>query len=274
MNISAIIYSLKLLLLLQVSFGFNVQSARNKRSDADWLKQNEQTAMDVIININDFGAVEAVDGVKLREADIAVSSNNQKSCFAQTCLWSKSVDGHVYIAYDLSPQYSEVDRSNIEQGMKIIERDTCVRFIPRTHQRDFLDIQPKSGCWSYLGSSGGRQTLSLQTPKCMSSGIISHQLMHALGFVHEQSRADRDKYITIMWSNIWKDHVNNFEKFKMNNMDLPYDYGSIMHYGKYAFSEDGDPTIIPKRNWNVKLGQKFGPSGVDIMKINRLYKCN
>lgn len=59
-------------------------------------------------------------------------------------------------------------------------------------------------CWSYLGSSGGRQTLSLQSPECVSSGVVSHQLMHVLGFVHEQSRPDRDKYVTIMWSKIWK----------------------------------------------------------------------
>lgn len=59
-------------------------------------------------------------------------------------------------------------------------------------------------CWSYLGARGGRQTISLQTPECTGSGVTVHELMHALGFVHEQSRADRDKYVTIMWSNIWK----------------------------------------------------------------------
>lgn len=59
-------------------------------------------------------------------------------------------------------------------------------------------------CWSYLGVRGGRQALSMQTPDCMSSGVAAHELMHALGFVHEQSRADRDNYVTIQWSNVWK----------------------------------------------------------------------
>lgn len=129
----------------------------------------------------------------------------------------------------------EEDMENIKKGMKLIEHDTCVRFVPRTHQRDYLDIQPKTGywheihlqwlhhssilmyllmfdrwycrCWSYLGARGGRQTISLQTPECTGSGVTVHELMHALGLVHEQSRADRDKYVTIMWSNIWKGKV-------------------------------------------------------------------
>lgn len=52
-------------------------------------------------------AVNAADGVKLREGDIAVSSRSEKSCFAQGCLWSRSVDGHIYIAYTLSSEYSK-----------------------------------------------------------------------------------------------------------------------------------------------------------------------
>lgn len=57
-------------------------------------------------------------------------------------------------------------------------------------------------CWSFLGQTGGSQTLSLQTPGCMWSGVAAHELMHALGFVHEQSRSDRDHYVSIVWKNI------------------------------------------------------------------------
>lgn len=57
-------------------------------------------------------------------------------------------------------------------------------------------------CWSFLGQTGGSQTLSLQTPGCIWSGVAAHELMHALGFVHEQSRSDRDHYVTIVWKNI------------------------------------------------------------------------
>ena len=55
---------------------------------------------------------------------------------------------------------------------------------------------------------GGAQTLSLD-PSCFRctatgcvSGTVIHEFLHALGFHHEQSRTDRDDYVTINWDNI------------------------------------------------------------------------
>ncbi|XP_040004643.1 low choriolytic enzyme isoform X2 [Xiphias gladius] len=258
-------------------------------------EHDDGTAMDEIIKANEFQASRIIDGItSLREGDIAVSAGRRsKVCFARSCLWSKSVDGHVYVAYRLSPEYSEMETKLIKKGMENIEKGTCVRFVPRTHQRDYIDIQPKSGCWSYLGSRGGRQTISLQSPDCLQVGVISHEFMHALGFVHEQSRFDRDNYVTIMWPNIWRgnfkgagrgvalgseistnDRLRNFEKFKTDILDLPYDYGSIMHFGMFAYSQDGEPTIIPKNSKDIKLGQASTLSHIDKLKINKLYKCS
>ncbi|KAM3607115.1 uncharacterized protein V6R79_001947 [Siganus canaliculatus] len=235
----------------------------------------ETTAMDTIIKANENHVSQMIDGTtSLREGDIAVSSGKRsKVCFARSCLWSKSVDGHVYVPYRLSADYTETETKMLKKGMENIEKGTCVRFVPRTHQRDYIDIQPKSGCWSYLGARGGRQTVSLQSPECLQVGVVAHEFMHALGFVHEQSRFDRDNYVTVMWPNIWKDRLRNFEKFKTQDLDLPYDYSSLMHFGMYAYSEDGNPTIIPKGSRAIKLGQISSLSRIDKLKVNKLYKC-
>ncbi|XP_020787433.1 hatching enzyme 1.2 [Boleophthalmus pectinirostris] len=273
----------RIILLYLLSACLSAVSAQKFLYSSPWvprgIKEREErddgSIMNEIIKANEFQASRIIDGsTSLREGDIAVSAGRRsKVCFARSCQWAKSVDGHVYIAYNLSPEYSEIEEKLIKKGMETIEKGTCVRFVPRTHQRDYIDIQPKSGCWSYLGARGGRQTVSLQSPSCLQAGVVAHEFMHALGFVHEQSRFDRDNYVTIMWPHIWRDRIRNFEKFKTDHLNLPYDYNSILHFGMYAYSQDGSPTIIPKGNPNVKIGQATTLSRIDRMKINRLYKC-
>ncbi|XP_006636778.2 hatching enzyme 1.2-like [Lepisosteus oculatus] len=238
------------------------------------VAENDMNAMDKILETNEYHLSSKHAGLTFKEGDIAVPSKRSAIiCEGNSCLWPKSVDGYVYVPYIISPDYNDMDRITVEMGMQDISSGTCVKFVPRSHETNYLDIKPKFGCWSFLGVNGGAQPLSLQAPGCMWSGIASHELMHALGFVHEQSRSDRDNHVTIMWENIMKDRNYNFEKYNTNNLNTPYDYGSIMHYGKYAFSEDGDPTIVPKPNPNVPIGQREGPSSIDLLKINTLYKC-
>ena len=63
-------------------------------------------------------------------------------------------------------------------------------------------------CWSYVGRYGGAQVVSLQPPdekgpNCLGGpGRALHELMHALGIFHEQSRADRDEYVEVILDNI------------------------------------------------------------------------
>ena len=52
-----------------------------------------------------------------------------------------------------------------------------------------------------IGVQGGRPHFSIGRG-CTSDGTVIHEKMHAIGFFHEQSRRDRDEYVTLYWNNI------------------------------------------------------------------------
>ena len=52
-------------------------------------------------------------------------------------------------------------------------------------------------CYSKFGMLGGEQPISIGKGCEKHTGIIQHEIFHALGRVHEQSRPDRDQYVTI-----------------------------------------------------------------------------
>ncbi|CAL8368896.1 unnamed protein product [Gadus morhua 'NCC'] len=157
--------------------------------------------------------------------------------------------------------------------MQSFHRTTCIRFVPRRNQKDHISVQSGGGCYSSLGRTGGRQVLSLRRSGCMNYGIMQHELNHALGFNHEQTRSDRDRYVRINWRNINRRNAYNFKRQNTNNLNTPYDYTSIMHYGRTAFSINGRDSITPIPNSRVRIGQRRGMTRNDILRIKRLYRC-
>ncbi|XP_044127242.1 embryonic protein UVS.2-like [Bufo gargarizans] len=177
------------------------------------------------------------------------------------CLWPKSADGTVQVPYTLSPNYGAENQNLFMTAMQEFETLTCVRFVNRKEEVNYLNISSSDGCLSYSGLTGGAQPVFLLAPGCMSRGTIQHELNHALGFLHENSRSDRDNYINVNYKNV--------------SPGLPYDYSSVMHYGKFAFSMNPKiPTITPIPDPNVSIGQRDGLSVLDVAKINKLYNCN
>lgn len=151
------------------------------------------------------------------------------------------------VPYYISPLYDPADQVTILKALRTLNFMTCVKFVPwNGRSKDYLLIWPikyPKGCWSFVGKIGGPQIVSLQAPSgdranCLGNeGRAIHELMHALGIFHEQSRADRDDFVTVHWDNIEKGYANNFEKQLLNETtySFEYDYKSIMHYGRNYF---------------------------------------
>merc|ERR1719494_146717 len=100
--------------------------------------------------------------------------------------------------------------------------------------------------------------------------------MHALGFHHEHSRYDRDNYVNILWWNVRPGAEKNFEVNSLeeqNTFNLPYDYDSILHYNKKAYSKNGEDTIQANYDPDRQLGSFSKFSSVDIEKLNYVYPC-
>lgn len=183
------------------------------------------------------------------------------------------------VPYTISPSLARNPRAMaaIRLGISEWTRKTCIRLIPRKRgEAAYVSFIPGSGCASYVGRIGNRQFIWL-AQGCWTTGIVAHEIGHAVGFYHEQSRPDRDRFVQIVWSNIQPDYFSAFKKYPKSIIDslrTPYDYRSVMHYGRNAFSKNGKPTIIVKRReFQNVIGQRFGLSRIDALQANRLYSC-
>ncbi|NXC12917.1 ASTL metalloendopeptidase, partial [Corythaeola cristata] len=211
----------------------------------------------------------------LQEGDIA-PRRTRSAINCRHCNWPQSSDGIVRIPYVLDPTYEESHIKGIHDAMAEFEALTCINFVKRKTERDYLNIKSADGCWSHYGKVGGGQTVSVMKGGCTWKGVIQHELDHALGFLHEHSRSDRDKHVKIMWEYISPADRPDFRKFENSrNLGLPYDYSSVMHYGPYTFTNTtGKATIVPIPDESVPIGQRQGLSNLDVAKINKLYNCS
>lgn len=91
----------------------------------------------------------------------------------------------------------------IKGAMDEFHQSSCIKFRPYEEgDSDWISIKGDSpGCWSYVGRRGGGQVVNLGR-RCVQHGVAAHELLHALGFHHQQSASNRDDYVTIRWKNI------------------------------------------------------------------------
>lgn len=219
-------------------------------------------------------SVEVIDGYVIAEGDIILG--REVSFFGENAATrpnSASTDfqwDNGIIPYTIEADHP--DRATILNAIQHVNDNTNICVTPRDGETHFVRFVTGSGCASNVGCQRqGPQDIVIGG---CSFGSTVHEIAHAAGLWHEQSRVDRDNYITINEDNIEDGRESNFQTYAergRNGEDFSYyDYGSIMHYPATAFNIGTSITIESKIPGKT-FGQRNALSAGDIRAINSLY---
>ncbi len=177
------------------------------------------------------------------------------------------------VKYYLTGEFTEQEVDLLENAMRKWEAAAGIRF---------EEVTPRSGVYQIIRVHEYKWQSSVgeNNPQCQMIfgksedplNHIVHELGHGIGFLHEHQRPDRDQYISVNWTNILDFYRGAFEKRDnplITESNYAYDYGSVMHYQKTAFSKNGSFTIEP-RDQSQQITREL-ISEIDAQKAREIY---
>jgi hypothetical protein len=184
-------------------------------------------------------------------------------------LWSQAT-----IRYAIDPKIPHPER--IEQGLRHVSENSPLRFeLAVDNTDDGIVFEPSEElCGSYMGQLGGLQPI-LFADHCTWNDAV-HEVLHAVGFPHEHSRADRDLYVRVLFNNIAEPFLPQFDIAPTPVLDVltatGFDYGSVMIYPKNAFAKDSSLETLQSLNPDFQIApSQQGLSAIDKERLFRLF---
>jgi hypothetical protein len=216
--------------------------------------------------LGDVGARDLADFLEADETVTAQDVAHGLGIYGQRFRWPRGI-----IPFEIEPSLPNQQR--VTDAIAHIQSRTRLRLVQRTAANqaqypNFVRFVSRDGCWSWVGMRGGMQEISLGDG--CGFGAAVHEILHAAGLWHEQSREDRNNFVTVHWENIQAGRAHNFNQHITDGDDIGnYDFDSLMHYGRFAFSSNNQPTITTVGG--QAIGQRNGMSAGDIAAIRALY---
>ncbi len=170
---------------------------------------------------------------------IDIASREERACdlppqFVPRSLWNANLWPSGTVPYEFDANVTAGNQALMLQSMAAIEAVANIHFVLRVAQTNYLHIQNGGGNNSYVGTIGGAQTVNIFNWNFKF--IMCHELIHALGVWHEQSRADRATYVTVNYANIQTAYASNFNMVNSATPVGPFDFDSVMLYDACSFS--------------------------------------
>ena len=220
------------------------------------------------------------DGQTYVEVDDMLFSLREGAGIESAFTGNRWTNGIVYYVFDAA--VSSTNRQNWRAAAAAWSAVAPLTFTESTGIGNYIYVQNGSGNNSYVGMIGGRQVMNIIS--WTYEYVIAHEIGHALGLIHEHQRSGRDSYVTINYSYIQSGHESNFAIAGSTNYG-PYDFDSVMHYEKCAFSTDCPPgfscactnyTITvppPNTQWQDLIGQTTHLSQLDGIGMAQRYSA-